>query len=97
MQLKYDAEAKEKKIYVVGSCGFDSVPCDVGQALLAEKMEGDVNQVETYLTANTPDGVAGASINYATYESAVHGFAHAGELGPLRKKLFGGKGNKPFV
>ena len=28
-------------------------------------------------------------IHYATYQSAIHGFANAHELGPLRKQLFG--------
>ena len=30
MQLMYDKEAKEKGVYVIGSCGFDSVPADLG-------------------------------------------------------------------
>lgn len=30
MQLKYDQEALEKNVYIVGSCGFDSVPADMG-------------------------------------------------------------------
>ena len=30
IQLNYDQEAREKKIFIVGSCGFDSVPADLG-------------------------------------------------------------------
>lgn len=30
MQLKYGAQAKEKDVYVIGSCGFDSVAADFG-------------------------------------------------------------------
>lgn len=28
MQLKYHKMAEEKGIYIVGSCGFDSIPAD---------------------------------------------------------------------
>ena len=30
MQLKYNTEAIEKNVFVIGSCGFDSVPADIG-------------------------------------------------------------------
>jgi hypothetical protein len=30
MQLKYDKDAFDKNIFIVGSCGFDSVPADMG-------------------------------------------------------------------
>jgi short subunit dehydrogenase-like uncharacterized protein len=30
MQLKYDKEAFEKNVFIVGSCGFDSIPADMG-------------------------------------------------------------------
>jgi len=30
MQLKYNNEALEKNVFVIGSCGFDSVPADMG-------------------------------------------------------------------
>ena len=31
MQLKYNDEAEKKGIYIVGSCGFDSIPSDLGK------------------------------------------------------------------
>ena len=40
MQLKYHNEAKEKGVYVVGACGFDSIPSDVGSSLVHKAMEG---------------------------------------------------------
>ena len=46
---QYDVPAREKGIYVVGSCGFDSIPGDLGQVFLADAMGGDVNSVEMYL------------------------------------------------
>jgi short subunit dehydrogenase-like uncharacterized protein len=91
VQLKFHDEAKDKGLYVVGSCGFDSIPCDMGQVYLSEKMGGDVNAIESFLKVKTPEGVSGPSINFATYESAIHGFAEADELKPLRKQLFPGE------
>lgn len=46
MQLKYNDSAAEKGIFIIGACGFDSIPCDVGQMLLTKKMRGDVNSIE---------------------------------------------------
>jgi len=87
MQLKYHQKALENGVYVVGACGFDSIPADVGQVCLREAMEGDVNSLETYLHVITPD-LPGASINFGTWQSAIYGFAHAKELKSLRKSLF---------
>lgn len=30
VHLKYNTEAVEKNVFVIGSCGFDSVPADIG-------------------------------------------------------------------
>ena len=34
MQLRYNEEAEKKGIYIVGSCGFDSIPSDLGQMVV---------------------------------------------------------------
>ncbi|XP_046558013.1 saccharopine dehydrogenase-like oxidoreductase [Haliotis rubra] len=86
MQLLYNTKAKEAGIYIVGSCGFDSIPADLGIVFLKSKFQGDLNSVECYVSLKS--GPEGAAINYATYESAVHGFAHQGELPDIRKQLF---------
>lgn len=36
MQLKYDEDAKKKGVYIVGSCGFDSIPSEMGIAFLKQ-------------------------------------------------------------
>ena len=36
MQLKYNDEAEKKGIYIVGSCGFDSIPSDLGKPEILE-------------------------------------------------------------
>ena len=49
MQLDYNTVARENNVYVVGACGFDSIPADMGTVFLEEKFNGQVNSVETYL------------------------------------------------
>jgi short subunit dehydrogenase-like uncharacterized protein len=85
MQLDYNTPAQEKKVYVVGACGFDSIPADMGTVFLEEKFQGQVNSVETYLKLKASKGFHG---HFATWQSAIYGFACAKELKPLRKKLF---------
>ena len=51
------------------------------------EMAGDVNSVETYLKVITPD-LPGPTINFGTWQSAIYGLAHAGELKSLRKALY---------
>ena len=45
MQLKYNDLAEQKGVFVVGSCGFDSIPSDMGGVALHKAMEGPVNKV----------------------------------------------------
>jgi len=87
MQLKYHQKALENGVYVVGSCGFDSIPSDVGQVCVKKEMGGDLNSVETYLSVTIPD-LPGAALNFGTWQSAIYGFAHAQELRSIRKSLY---------
>ena len=48
MQLKYNDLAEQKGVFVVGSCGFDSIPSDMGGVALHKAMEGPVNKVTNY-------------------------------------------------
>jgi len=85
-QLLYSGKAREAGVYIVGACGFDSVPSDMGVAYTAKQFQGDLNSVEFYISLNSgPEGLCG---NVATLESALHGFAHQDELKTLRKSLF---------
>ena len=88
VELKFHDEAARKGIYVVGSCGFDSIPSDVGQMVVHRSMDGPVNTIETYLKTTTPPDEPGAMINFATWQSAIYGFAMADELKAIRKALF---------
>ncbi|XP_055328322.1 saccharopine dehydrogenase-like oxidoreductase [Paramacrobiotus metropolitanus] len=86
MQLRYDQQAREKGIYIVGACGFDSIPSEMGVAFTKKHFDGDLNSIETFLSFKA--GPEGTSAHYATWESAVHGISAAAELSPIRKQLF---------
>jgi short subunit dehydrogenase-like uncharacterized protein len=90
MQLKYNEQAREKGIYIVSACGFDSIPADMGTVYTQENFEGTVNSVETYLYSYpiNKQSLSGGGIHYGTWESAVYGLAHANELPGIRKQLF---------
>jgi len=87
MQLSYHQKAVENGVYVVGACGFDSIPSDMGQICVKKAMGGDVNSIETYLKVIIPN-LPGASLNFGTWQSAIHGFANANELRGLRRTLY---------
>ncbi|KAJ9586613.1 hypothetical protein L9F63_019806 [Diploptera punctata] len=90
MQLEYNDMASDKGLYVVGACGLDSIPTDLGIVFMKKQFQGDVNSVEVYVEfgAEDPSKSEGAGLHYTTYESAVYGLAHANELRPLRTKLY---------
>jgi len=87
MQLKYHSKAVDNGVYVIGSCGFDSIPSDLGQICVKKAMGGDLNSIEMFLSVTVPPG-PGATINFGTWQSAIYGFAHSKELKSLRKRLY---------
>jgi len=87
MQLNYHAKAVENGVYVVGACGFDSIPADMGQVCVKKEMKGDVNSVETFLDVSIPN-VPGASLNFGTWQSAIHGFSNSKDLVGIRRALY---------
>ena len=88
MQLKYHKEAEEKGVYIIGACGFDSIPSDVGRQLVHSQMEGPVNSVQMFVEFENGPTASGPSINFGTYQSAIHGVANGGELVKLRRQLY---------
>ena len=87
MQLKYHKEATEKGVYIIGACGFDSIPSDVGASLVHKAMGGPVNAIETYLELGNKSNLSGPDVNFATWQSAIYGFAHAHELKVIYFKI----------
>lgn len=91
MQLEYNKAAQEAGIYVVSACGFDSIPCDLGILYTQNNFQGEINTIESYLNSWNNSNAGGASIHYATWESAIYGIAHYNELREIRTKLFPNK------
>ncbi|CAF1075586.1 unnamed protein product [Rotaria sordida] len=90
IQLRYDSQAQEREIAIVGSCGFDSLIADLGAETIRQQCEQnnlEIASIESYITLNFPKSTRGL-MHYATWESAVYGISHANELKPLRRKLF---------
>ncbi|XP_063429910.1 saccharopine dehydrogenase-like oxidoreductase isoform X2 [Mytilus trossulus] len=85
MQLMYNNKAKEAGVYIIGTCGFDSIPAEMGVVFAQKKFQGEINSIEAYLDFEAKEGLVG---NVTTLESAVYGFAHAYELKSLRRSLY---------
>lgn len=43
MEYLYDQQAKESGCYVIGSCGLDSIPNDLGILFCKEQFPGNLN------------------------------------------------------
>lgn len=94
MQLDYHDLAKEKGVYVIGACGFDSIPCEMGLVFTRQQFEaaagnGDFAYAESYLAVEA--GPEGAAVNTGTWESAIYGYAHASKTRSQRRRLFAEK------
>ena len=53
MQLRYHEAAEKAGVYVVGACGFDSIPADMGTCFVHDKFDGDLNGIESYFRVQT--------------------------------------------
>lgn len=85
MQLNYSNQAAEKGVYIVGSCGFDSIPADMGVIYTTDQFKGTLTAVESFLTVRT--GPEGGCIHDGTWQSAVYGFADSHKLQKLRRQF----------
>lgn len=70
---RFDAKAREKQIRVVSTCGFDSIPHDLGVLFTVHKLPHDRPiTVEGFVrTRSTFSG--------GTWQTAIHAFAHLSE------------------
>lgn len=84
MENKYNEQASEQGVYVIGACGFDSIPAEFGLQFTKDKFPGILNTAESFLTFNT--GEKGGKVNYGTWHSAVYGLGFAKELIDMRKQ-----------
>jgi short subunit dehydrogenase-like uncharacterized protein len=88
MQLKYNDQAREKGIYIVSSCAFESIPADMGTLFLQKKFEGTVNSVENFITLNTVDKNIKIGTNFGTWDSILNVFAYEDELKAIHRQLY---------
>lgn len=49
MELKYNSTAEDSGAYIIGACGFDSIPADYGSSYLAQNFGGEVNSIESFM------------------------------------------------
>uniref|UniRef100_A0A182QET7 DNA helicase n=1 Tax=Anopheles farauti TaxID=69004 RepID=A0A182QET7_9DIPT len=91
MQLKYHEAAKERGVYLISACGFDSIPADMGTVFLEQQFDGVVNSVESYIVSKQKGRRELGAIHYGTWASAVHAVANMDEVGQIRRKLFAKK------
>ncbi|XP_053238706.1 saccharopine dehydrogenase-like oxidoreductase isoform X1 [Podarcis raffonei] len=90
MYLNYNDKAAEKGVYIIGSCGFDSIPADMGVLYTRNSLKGTLTAVESFLTVKS--GPEGSCIHDGTWKSAIHGFADQGSLKKIRRQI----GHKPL-
>ncbi|KAI4465945.1 hypothetical protein MML48_3g00005033 [Holotrichia oblita] len=89
IQLYYHEEAFKKQIYLISSCGMDSIPCDMGAIFMMKNFKGTLNSIEAFIHITEEGGShPGPTLNYATWASAVHGLANYEKLTEIRSKLF---------
>ncbi|KAI3418869.1 hypothetical protein GPALN_007969 [Globodera pallida] len=87
MQMKYSEQAREQNVFVIGACGWDSVPCDMGMNFLKQHFQGTLSHAETF--AHIKTGEAGYSFNAGTYQTLVLGFWQSKNdgLGKIRRAI----------
>ncbi|XP_069810815.1 saccharopine dehydrogenase-like oxidoreductase [Dendropsophus ebraccatus] len=85
MYMKYDRQAADNGVYVVGSSGFDSIPADMGVLFTRNSIQGTLTAVESFLSFKS--GPEGVCIHDGTWQSAINGIKDQGALRSLRKKL----------
>lgn len=85
IELEFHEAAVAAGVLVTSALGFDCVPVDVGTQLAASlfKSPARCTWVESFVSIHA--GRPGLGGNFATYESAVYGYAHAKSLSNLRK------------
>ncbi|XP_020643666.2 saccharopine dehydrogenase-like oxidoreductase [Pogona vitticeps] len=90
MYLNYNDKAAEKGVYIIGSCGFDSIPADMGVLYTRDNLKGTLTAVESFLTIKS--GPEGSSIHDGTWKSAIYGLADQDNLKKIRRQI----GHKPL-
>ncbi len=85
MFLQFQDIAVNKKVNIIHSCAFDSVPADLG-CLFTQRLfeENCCESIESFLSIDCPKGLVG---HYTTFECAVHGISDSANLKQIRKNI----------
>ncbi|CAL8135491.1 unnamed protein product [Orchesella dallaii] len=86
MEQKYSAVAEDSGAYIVGACGFDSIPSDYGASYIQQNFEGDVNSIESFVDIGS-DNSSVSTLHYGTWHSGVLMMHRIRELLPLRRQI----------
>ena len=65
MQQKYGKLAEQNGVYVVGACGWDSIPCDLGVNFLKQHFDGTLEYAETFVQVKNGPSVSFILIHYS--------------------------------
>lgn len=89
IMLKYNDAAAKSGSLIISTCGFDSIPADLGnvftrQAFREQFPADELALIDSFLTVSAPKGASG---HYATFESAVEGISSVAKLMKIRKEL----------
>ena len=74
MAARYDEQAREAGVYIVFSCGFDSIPNDMGALLLQRTFNGELSYVESYMAVH--DGVSYMFASVLVLSCRTHTHTH---------------------
>lgn len=86
IQTEYFDKAKEKGLYIISSCGFDSVPADLGSLFIKDSdKDVEIKTVEGYINVKNPKGF---SINTGTFFSLLESLKNYKELRGIRDQMF---------
>lgn len=87
-ELEYAlSEAAETQgVFLASAAAFDSIPNDLGTLFVQRQFKTPAICSSVDSVISVLPGPSGYKINFATYESAVLGIAHASELRQLRKQ-----------
>lgn len=89
-QLKYHERAKAQGLHIVSTCGFDSIPADIGLETLRERFPGELVSAESYIHF-----FGGGKINVGTYNSVIQAVQDGAIVKQQIKDIF--KGRLPYV
>ncbi|GMS94809.1 hypothetical protein PENTCL1PPCAC_16984, partial [Pristionchus entomophagus] len=87
VEMKYARQTRENGVYVVGACGWDSIPCDLGTDLLKRNFDGTLGYVEAFVKNNfEASGYSYSSTSYYTLMDSLSS-TEEDNLGQMRRSI----------